>query len=265
MQKLILFTDNQIILTQDHEFIDLDYFLTLHKDLELINLSYLDADLKPYVTAVLPIEFTQVLLANNNYKATTVRSALLATAAQNNSDKLKIISRARQLAYWHNDHQFCGRCGAKTIDIHKEHAKQCNNCSLICYPRITPCVLAAVIKGKEILLGRSAHFSPGVYSLLAGFVEVGETAEETVQREVFEESKIKIKNIQYYGSQSWPFPHSLMLAYRAEYESGDIVVDTTELEDARWFNIKSLRTCPELLPAKGSLSRMVLDSIIYHD
>lgn len=112
------------------------------------------------------------------------------------------------------------------------------------------------------MLGRSYHFPPGVYSLLAGFVEVGESCEQAVAREVHEESGIKIKNIRYFGSQSWPFPHSLMFAYVADYDYGDIVVDKNELEDIRWFSFESLRTCPDLLPAKGSLSRVLIEQLI---
>lgn len=286
MPKLILFTDNQIILTKDNDFIELDCLvdtdkcgyskqiinniLALQKNSQLVNLRFADRDLNLdnnyyagyYTGDVASLDFdnqiNNQINNKNSLKIATLRSVLL------NSDinKIKLITRARQLAHWRHDHQYCGRCGSLTTALTKEHAMQCNNCGLLNYPRISPCIVAAVIKNNEILLGRSPHFSAGVYSLLAGFVEVGETAEETVIREVYEESKIRVKNISYFGSQSWPFPHSLMMAFKAEYESGKIIVDYNELEDVRWFSISSLRTCPELLPARGSLSRMVLDDVI---
>ncbi len=267
MSKLILFNDNQVILTDDNDFIAADLLSqdVVIEQLNLTNLIFDSEVLTNYSTAHVPSELVPDLLASYNFKLRTIRSLLLTTELHNDQGKLKLITRAKQLAHWADDHKFCGRCGAQTISSPREHAKICQQCGAQYYPRLSPCILVAITNGPNILLGRSAHFPAGVYSLLAGFVEVGESAEDTVHREVFEEVKVNIKNLKYFGSQSWPFPHSLMLAYTAEYDSGEIVVDTNELEDARWFNLKTLKTCPELLPAKGSLSRMVLDNLIYHD
>ncbi|MBP9722634.1 MAG: NAD(+) diphosphatase [Gammaproteobacteria bacterium] len=262
MPKLILFANNNIILTNKNEFIDftdlnnLDNFSPEIANLQLIDLNFDDQ----YVALELPEEHFTAL---NHLKITSLRSILLDSGHNNELERIKLITRARQLVYWANDHKFCGRCGAMTVLVEREHAKECKNCGLISYPRISPCVLGAVIKNNEILLGRSAYFPPGVYSLLAGFVEVGESAEETVIREIYEESRIEVTNLRYFGSQPWPFPHSLMLAYIADYKSGEIIIDKNELEDVRWFNLKNLRTCPDLLPAKGSLSRMLLDYLIF--
>lgn len=177
-------------------------------------------------------------------------------------DKLALITKARQIAFWNFNHKYCGRCASHTKTIKHEYARQCISCNYAVYPRISPCVLAAVVNKDKILLGRAPHFPPGVYSLFAGFVEAGESCEQAVEREVFEEVGVKISNIKYFGSQPWPFPHSMMLAYKADYISGDVVIDKTELEDARWFTFESLRSCPDLLPSKVSLSRMLLDTLI---
>lgn len=269
--KLILFSDNNILLNNSNNFVSLheisefnipqlsEYVIKKYKSENLLNI-------KPYTkyyTADLPTEITNAL-SESDYKNCfkTLRSVMLNPVIAQDNKKIQLIIKAKQLLHWERDHKFCGRCGSLTCFSEKEHAKECANCGLISYPRISPCILIAVIKDQSILLGRSAHFPAGVYSLLAGFVEAGETAEQTVEREVYEEAKIKLENIRYYGSQSWPFPHSLMLAYIADYKSGDIVVDYNELEDARWFDIKSLRTCPDLLPATGSLSRMLINELI---
>lgn len=279
MAKLILFDNKEkLFLNSSHEFLDITDISSFDLGNDLVNkfikdsvqqksfidLSRLtfadDALVKSYqevYTIILPQELSLDNLSDKHYSC-SVKKFVLTTQP----DKLEIVSKARQLAFWDYHHQFCGHCGAKTINVDHEYAKQCLSCGYIAYPRITPCVLAAVTKNDKILLGRAPHFPPGVYSLLAGFIEVGESCEQAVAREVKEESGVNITNVQYYGSQPWPFPHSLMLAYTADYHSGDIIVDKNELEDARWFTFEGLRSCPELLPAKGSLSRMLLDKLI---
>ena len=265
MSKLILFCDNQIILTSENNFIDKNLLNKISDltEIDLITVNFNQQDIVDYFTCNISSDLAQELLENHGIQSRTIRSLLLSTDLAREHDKLQLITRAKQLAHWSEDHKFCGRCGIPTISSLKEHAKICQQCGIHCYPKLNPCILVAIMNGQNILLGRSSTFPPGVYSLLAGFVEVGESAEDTVHREVLEEVSVKVKNLKYFGSQSWPFPHSLMLAFTAEYESGDIKVDTNELEDARWFDIKKLKTCPELLPAKGSLSRMVLDKLIY--
>jgi NAD+ diphosphatase len=121
------------------------------------------------------------------------------------------------------------------------------------YPSISPCVLALIIKDNQILLARNALFPQGLYSALAGFIEVSETAEETVEREVYEEVSLKVKNVKYFGSQSWPFPSQLMLAYTCDYESGDIKVDGNEIVDAKWFDIDNLPNTPPNSTLSGRL------------
>jgi NAD+ diphosphatase len=259
MSKLILFNmKEKIILTKSNEFFD--YSDISLPGIEPVLFTGHDSN---YGTAILSDDF---LGSHNSFTSEILPQCNLVPVRKYflNSSlvSMELITKARQLAFWDYDHKYCGRCGSGTKAMINENAKKCSNCGYIVYPRLSPCVLAAVIRENKVLLGRSYHFPPGVYSLLAGFVEVGENCEHAVAREVLEESGIKIKNIRYFGSQSWPFPHSLMFAYLADYDDGDIVVDKEELEDVRWFSFESLRTCPDLLPAKGSLSRMLIDNLI---
>jgi ADP-ribose pyrophosphatase YjhB (NUDIX family)/predicted DNA-binding WGR domain protein len=149
-------------------------------------------------------------------------------------------------------------CGASTIKKADEHAKVCPVCGHISYPRLSPAIIAAITKGDKLLLARNKNFAPGVYSVLAGFVEAGETLEECVKREIREEAGIEIKNIKYFGSQSWPFPNSYMLAFTAEHESGEIKIGEDEIADAGWFGADEIPKVPGSL----SISRKLIDWFI---
>jgi len=168
---------------------------------------------------------------------------------------IMVIGLANQLILWQRNHKYCGNCGTPMEDKKDERAKECPKCGLINYPRISPAVIVAVLKGNQILLARSRRFPGGYYSVLAGYVEPGETLEECVRREVFEEVGIDVKNIQYFGSQPWPFPDSQMIAFTADYSSGDIKPDESEIVDARWFSPDNL---PEI-PSKISIARSLID------
>lgn len=157
-----------------------------------------------------------------------------------------LLSRAVQLVTWHSHHQFCGRCGTKTEHHVKDLAKHCPVCKLVHYPRISPCIIVLVVDGERCLLARSPHFPPGRLSTLAGFIEAGESAEAAVHREVREEVGIEVKNVRYMESQSWPFPHSLMLGFIADYDSGELAPDGIEIEEAHWFTRETL---PDLPPS----------------
>lgn len=148
--------------------------------------------------------------------------------------------RAYFLLRWDNIHQFCGACGRQTTLNPPAFERICTNCSLSFFPRISPCIIVRITKGQKILMARSPHFAPGVYGLIAGFVEAGETVEQAVHREVMEETGLKIKNLDYFSSQPWPFPDALMLGFTAEYKSGQLQPDPNELEDAGWFNYNQL-------------------------
>ena len=163
---------------------------------------------------------------------------------------------ANQIVNWDQTHQYCGRCGAPTEDKSRERAKVCPRCGLINFPRISPAIIVAVIKDNQILLTHVRRSPPvSYYSVIAGFVEPGETLEECVRREVKEEVGIEVQNISYFGSQSWPFPNSLMVAFTADYASGRITIDETELVDAGWFRADGLPRIPD----RASISRRLID------
>jgi NAD+ diphosphatase len=170
-------------------------------------------------------------------------------------DTYKILGYAAQIGTWAREHRFCGSCGQAMTQIHWERAMYCQHCDLRSYPRISPSMIVLVTRGDEILLARSPRFVTGVYSTLAGFAEPGESAEDCLVREVREEVAVEVKNIQYVGSQCWPFPHSMMLGFHAEYAGGEIVMQPDEIEDAQWFNVHALPP----LPAGRSIARHLID------
>ncbi|MEM7080595.1 MAG: NAD(+) diphosphatase [Pseudomonadota bacterium] len=169
-----------------------------------------------------------------------------------------LAGRAQQVVEWHQTNQFCGRCGAAMEDHPVDRAKQCPQCRLIAYPRLSPSIIVLITKGHEMLLARNVAWPNGMYSTLAGFVEPGESIEQTVHREVFEEVGLKVKNLHYFGSQSWPFPNSLMLGFHAEYDSGEIVCQEGEIADAQWFTASNL---PQI-PPKTAISGWLIEEFV---
>jgi len=168
-----------------------------------------------------------------------------------------LAGRALQLLEWDRSHRFCGRCGTPTEPKAGERARVCPACQLAAYPRIAPAVMALVRRGRELLLGRSPHFPPGMYSALAGFVEPGETLEQCLAREIAEEVGIGVSQARYFASQPWPFPHSLMIAFVCEWASGEIRPRAGEIEAADWFDVLQL---PKL-PSKISIARRLIDAV----
>jgi NAD+ diphosphatase len=168
-------------------------------------------------------------------------------------DLFVLGGRAVQIVEWDRTHQFCGRCGSQTESKEKERAKVCSKCGLHCFPRLSPAIIVAVERGDEILLARSSHFPRGLFSVLAGFVEPGETIEECVVREVKEEVGVTVGNIRYFGSQPWPFPNSLMIGFTAEYLSGELELDPTEIAEAGWFRADALPNIPGRISIAGRL------------
>jgi NAD+ diphosphatase len=168
-----------------------------------------------------------------------------------------LAGKAFQIVNWDKTHQYCGRCGSKTdtLENEGERAKKCPKCGFTTYPVICPAVITLIIKDDKILLAHNRSFKGNMYSLIAGFVEAGETLEECVKREIMEEVGLKVKNIKYFSSQPWPFPNSLMVGFTAEYESGEIAVDGAEISDAKWFDVNNL---PEL-PDQISIARKIID------
>lgn len=179
-----------------------------------------------------------------------------------NMDVYAVAGKANQILHWYGGHRHCGRCGALTVPHLTERALICTSCTLSFYPRINPCVIVLVIKDDEVLLARHLGKASSFFSCLAGFMEVGETPEETVRREVYEEVGIEVDNIRYIKSQSWPFPSQLMLGFFADYKSGDISVDGEEIAEARWFPRADLPSTPAAaVSVAGQLIELFLQRI----
>lgn len=164
-----------------------------------------------------------------------------------------IAARAKQLLDWHHTHQFCGRCATPTENGSAENVKICPSCSLRAYPRLAPAVIMAVFKDDKILLAHNVNHRGNMYSVLAGFTEVGETLEDTVVRETKEETNIDVTDVRYFGSQPWPFPHSLMVAFTAQYAGGEIKVDGVEIEHADWYSAENLPHTPPSISVASKL------------
>jgi NAD+ diphosphatase len=168
--------------------------------------------------------------------------------------------RAVQLVEWARTHRFCGRCATVTEPARHERALRCPACGLLAFPRLAPAMITLVTRGEgadeEALLARGVQWQVPMYSCLAGFVEPGETLEAAVVREVHEEVGVRVGEVRYWGSQPWPFPHSLMLGFRARYVGGDVVCDPTEILDAQWFRRDAL----PLVPPEISIARKLIDA-----
>ena len=172
-----------------------------------------------------------------------------------------MAGRAFQIKLFYQTHQYCGQCGEKMHAIHWEVAMKCYHCQHRCYPRISPCIIVGIRKENKILLAlhqRHQKNNHPIYTVLAGFVEAGETLEACIHREVYEEAHIKVKNIEYVGSQPWPFPHSLMMGYIADYESGEIRIDHKELCSADWYDMDNLPHVPD----HGTLARQLINKLV---
>lgn len=175
---------------------------------------------------------------------------------------MALAGRAAQLLEWDRAHRYCGVCGTSTELQAGERARRCASCGHSAYPRVTPAMMALVWRPGELLLARSPHYAPGMYSALAGFVEAGESLEECVVREVHEEVGVHVKNLRYFGSQSWPFPHSLMVAYTAQWDGGEIVPQAGEIEDAAWFAFDALPNIPPRFSISGHLIRDTVAALL---
>ena len=170
-------------------------------------------------------------------------------------DLFLLAGKAIQIINWDKNHQYCGKCGTLTELMDNEMAKICPECGFASYTRISPAVITAIIKNDKILMAKHSYGLKNRYALVAGFIEAGETLEEGVKREVMEEVGLKINNIKYFGSQPWPFPHSLMVGFTCEYESGEINVDGKEIIDAKWFDVDDVTP----MPSKISISNELIE------
>lgn len=191
------------------------------------------------------------------WRATALRAAMMRLPAPLSA----LAGRAAQVLEWDRAHRFCGACGTATGRVATERARRCPACGHVAYPRVSPAMMVLVWREGELLLARSPHYVPGVYSALAGFVEAGESLEDCVHREVAEEVGVRVEDLRYYGSQSWPFPHSLMVAYTARWTAGEIVPQPGEIEDARWYPLDALPAIPPRFSISGHLIRDTVQAL----
>lgn len=168
-----------------------------------------------------------------------------------------ILAKAHAILNWDKNHQHCGQCG--TLTVYKQsYERICEICHLSFFPRLSPSVIILIKRNDEILLSRSPHFRPGIYGLIAGYVEAGENIEETIHREIKEEVNIRIKNLHYFGSQYWPFPDSLMIGFFADYADGELKIDQEEIEAADWYRYDHLPG----LPQSNSIAKKMIDHFV---
>lgn len=193
-------------------------------------------------------------VSEKDYSVRTLR-AMLSTEEQ------ALAAYASGVAHWHDTHRFCGRCGGKNDHLALGHQLKCSACGQLQFPRMDPAVIMTVTDGDWILLGRSPGWPAGVYSTLAGFVEIGESLEQAVAREVKEETGVVVDNIRPVASQPWPFPSSIMLGYQATATRGELSIDHNELEDARWFHKDELASFGDWSEEGDGLKLPRLDSI----
>ncbi len=176
-------------------------------------------------------------------------------------DQPEIEEMILKAAHWmvaNRTNQFCSCCGSALEKVLETTEKKCTSCQRSFFPKLSPAVLVLIERGEEILLARGSQHPLGMYTALAGFIDLGESAEQTVHREVREEVGLEVTNLKYFGSQSWPFPDSFMMAFQADYLHGDINIDPNELEEARWFHRDEM----PLLPPPSTLSRRLIDSFL---
>ena len=171
----------------------------------------------------------------------------------------QVAGRAAQMLDWDRTHRLCGACGKPTEPSTADRSRVCSDCGLAQFPRLAPAIIVTVEREDEILLARSPHFPPDLYSTLAGFVEPGESVEECVAREVREEVGVEVDQIRYFASQPWPFPNSLMLGFTTTWKSGDIEIDGVEIVDAKWFHCDDM---PTRFPGNISISQWLIDDFL---
>lgn len=167
----------------------------------------------------------------------------------------QLLGRAAQISEWHRAHRYCGYCGGVTTLVNNERATSCAHCGKVYYPRLSPCIMALITRGDECLLARNGQWQLPYFSVLAGFIEPGESAEEAVRREVMEEVGLRVGELHYKKTQPWPFPGQLMIGFFADYAGGDIQVDGIEIAEANWYHYKSLPNTPGEFALSGQLIR----------
>jgi NAD+ diphosphatase len=251
------------------------YWFLFHKDELLLKEtsdgpvlpSMQDLDVFPYLTAkhaqsVGSLETTACFAANiasEDVPPGFVLQKLRGVYGLVEDDAFRLAFRTYHIRNWLKNNRFCGSCGQATQPVTEELAVRCPQCGHIAYPRISPAIIVAVTKGEEILLAHSNRFPKGRYSVIAGFVEPGETLEECVRRELAEEVGVEVTDIRYFGNQPWPFPDSLMVAFTATAVSSEITIDNKEILDAGWYSPHNL---PPNLPGQESIARRLIDAYL---
>lgn len=244
-----IFYNDRLLIKNKEDIIDIPFLESLTElDIILIRKQYLGT-LKGYPCYSAEVSSDKVKSEDMYY------STLRSLYGSLDEDIFFLAGKAFQIVNWDKTHQYCGSCGNETYTMEGERAKKCSKCGLTSYPVLSPAVITAITKDNKILLAHNRYFKGNMHSLIAGFVEPGETMEEAVRREIMEEVGLSVKNIQYFGSQPWPFPNSLMIGFTAEYESGEITVDGDEITSADWFDVNNL---PEL-PGEISIARKIIN------
>jgi NAD+ diphosphatase len=249
------------------------YWLIFQKDGSVLvndsNLLLNEAD----IAALMPYfirQFQLGLLQNSEYYCAEIEPEMpISTAFRAlpfrhilnmlNDERFGVGVKAQSILNWDRHHQYCGCCGGKTTPQAKMFERVCPVCKLSFFPRISPSIIVLIKKGDHLLMARSPHFPPGVYGLIAGFVDAGENLEAAVHREVKEEVGLEIKNVTYVSSQPWPFPDSLMMAFTADYASGEIQIDGDEIEAAGWYPYDNLPGRPS---TRWNIASILIDAFI---
>jgi NAD+ diphosphatase len=204
------------------------------------------------------IDIHHIDFEHEDYTLFSLRELLEGLSAED----FQYIAQAWQYSLFLRTHRYCGRCGNPMRKVTWEMAMHCNKCSHRVYPRVSPCIIVAIHNGSQILLAQGARQAKiGYYSTLAGFVESAESLEQAVHREVMEEVGVKVKNVEYFNSQPWPFPHSIMVGYIAQYAGNDIKVDGKEILHAKWFDVDKMPHTPPKVSIAGHLIEETLRRI----
>lgn len=244
-----IFSENKLMIQETEEIVALPNIEDINKYKKYFkHVNYVGRAREEYCYAA---EVSETDIIDESYKFYDFRSIV----SNMNDEEFLLCSKAIQVINWDKNNKFCGRCGSPMKNSDSERAKICPKCGSTNYPRISPAVIVAITKGDKLLLAHNKNFRQKMYSLIAGFIEVGETIEQCVRREIMEEVGIKVNNIKYFQSQPWPFPNSLMIAFTAEYDEGEINPDGFEIEDADWYGVDNMPS----IPKAGSVARKLID------
>lgn len=250
---VVLVDEFQVLMSDSPDWEPLDQFTWQFSGLNAIEQHHIGYyDQKPCIA----VKVSHQSVLPDGYRWEAVRNLLMRNSVS--TSHFEMIGSGMQIFNWEQSHQFCGKCGEPTQLHGEERARVCSPCGIHYYPRLSPCVIALITRGDECLLAKHARSKTDFYSPLAGFIEPGETVENALRREVEEEVALSVKNLQYFGSQPWPYPGQLMIGFYAEYDAGDIEVDGVEIIDARWFHYREL---PKV-PAVGSLSGKLISHFV---